>query len=167
MKIVAAFLMVVIFGGCASIPQAPPPADMKNEPAGSLGYNCYYNQRCPNYDWGVAADYQHKNNYAVKIAEETEQPQPIIQGPKSGKCISSYPLSCVVTQKLDDHHLGLACSNAYIESHAILEVTQIRNYKIGPMNTGFQYLSTKTMKLDNGFDAAVDLWKECAWGPSN
>lgn len=53
----------------------PPPADMKNEPHDSLGYNCYYNHKCPNYLWGAAHDAQHNNNYAIEQKQAAEAQQ--------------------------------------------------------------------------------------------
>jgi hypothetical protein len=81
----------------------------------------------------------------------------------SGKCIMSYPLNCVINQKIDDHHLGLVCSLGGLKPHAILEVDQITPdlLRLGPVNTMVAYYGSKNFQMNNGFEETFDLWKTC------
>ncbi len=81
---------------------------------------------------------------------------------EEGKCYLSFPLKCVINQKIDNHHLGLVCSDNPISStHVILEVKKIGFYGVGPINIKYSHKGKKTIQLNNGFDAIADLWKDC------
>ncbi len=48
--------LILTLTGCATV---SPPTDMKHEPAGSAGYDCYYDGKCRNTEWALAAGQQH------------------------------------------------------------------------------------------------------------
>lgn len=82
-----------------------------------------------------------------------------------GKCYPTYPFGYVVSQKLDNTHYGAAVSQTnyclMISCYAIIEMADFNPAIRGPLNRQVEYIETRTMKLDNGFDANVDILKEC------
>jgi hypothetical protein len=86
---------------------------------------------------------------------------------KKGKCYPSYPFGCVINQKVDENHFGMVCNSSGVHSHGILQLKKVHSFPSGIVNTGFEFAGTRKVELQSGFDATVDLWRECTFAPPN
>lgn len=75
-----------------------------------------------------------------------------------GKCYSTYNFEYEVIAKIDKRHYELRGN--WLSPHALLE-TDANVGRTGTLAMQIKFMGSKTMELDNGFKAVVDLWGSC------
>lgn len=78
-------------------------------------------------------------------------------------CIDSRNLGYTIVAKIDRRHYEMRGDEQMFPAHALLETKVSEFSGTGhPLGISMHYVGEKSLKMSNGFDTPVDVWRECA-----